>query len=105
MDFAVKPAKQRPKSSALALFRWEFAPEFAEEIEDEGDLIHYRGLFGAGGLQYCEAFAVGVQVEIRRVTDPTIWAENVAHRFGVPVSTRVDQIAVAAQLPGFAAQL
>src|ERR1700686_2421976 len=37
-----------------------FTAEFVEEIEDEVDLVHRRGLSCARDLQYGEALAVGV---------------------------------------------
>src|SRR5579863_1119794 len=43
----------------------EFAAEFIEEIKDETYLVRSRRLFCARGLQYGEAFAVGVQVKVR----------------------------------------
>jgi hypothetical protein len=45
----------------LKSFPWrKFAANLVEEIEDEADLVHRSGLFRARGLQYGEAFAVGV---------------------------------------------
>src|SRR5712692_6215623 len=49
----------------------EVAAKLVEEIEDEADLVHRSGLLCDRGLQYGEAFAVGVQAKVR-VAKPAV---------------------------------